>query len=281
MARSLEKPIPREDGLITPRVGDWSADKYNLIWLYDTLFSTGMKNKWQHRVYVDLYAAGGIARVKETNQLVYGSPLLALQVKDPFTKYIFCEEDPELLDALKRRARAIAPDADIEFIPGRCDDNVQRIRQAIPIATASNSVLTLCVADPFNLEMKFTTFASLAERFTDFLVLIMTMDANMNAPRYVSEKSRVDDLLCDSGWRDRWKVAESRGQPFRIFIADEFTACMKKLQYLPPPEMKTIRNTEKNSPMYKLALYSRSERAHYYWNEALKYSDEQLRLDLG
>jgi len=38
------------DGLITPDVGSWAETKYRLLALYDQLFSTGMKNKWDQRV---------------------------------------------------------------------------------------------------------------------------------------------------------------------------------------------------------------------------------------
>lgn len=40
-----------DDGLLTPEVGPWSDKKYRLIQYYAEMFSTGMKHKWDCRVY--------------------------------------------------------------------------------------------------------------------------------------------------------------------------------------------------------------------------------------
>ena len=54
MALSRENLLAEDDGLVSAEVGGWTEDKYRLIALYDELFSTGMKNHWDQRVYVDL-----------------------------------------------------------------------------------------------------------------------------------------------------------------------------------------------------------------------------------
>jgi hypothetical protein len=50
-----------DDGLECPPVGAWAEEKYRLVSLYDELFATGMKDKWDERVYIDLYAGAGFA----------------------------------------------------------------------------------------------------------------------------------------------------------------------------------------------------------------------------
>src|SRR5437867_2964503 len=92
-----------DDGLETAPVGSWAEEKYTIVALYDRLFSTGMKNKWDIRVYIDLYAGAGHVRVKGTKRILRGSPLIALSVPDRFDKYIFCEKSTKNLDALKKR----------------------------------------------------------------------------------------------------------------------------------------------------------------------------------
>ena len=98
-----EPQLGYDDGLPCPQVGSWSETKYRLVRLYDSLFATGMKFKWDRRVYVDLYAGAGYNRIRNTDKILIGSPLLALTVPDPFDKYIFCEKDEELLAALQVR----------------------------------------------------------------------------------------------------------------------------------------------------------------------------------
>src|SRR5215469_17044602 len=117
----MSTPAIAPDGLIAPEVGPWAESKYRHIELYDRLFSTGMKEKWQQRVYIDLYAGAGCSWIKSKGKFVNGSPLIALSVVDPFDKYIFCEEDPEKCEALRKRVFAIAPEAKVVFVQGNCD----------------------------------------------------------------------------------------------------------------------------------------------------------------
>jgi hypothetical protein len=111
-------PFANDDGLVAPEVGAWAADKHRLVSLYSTLFSSGMKTKWSKRTYVELYAGAGQSRVRGSSKLILGSPILALTLKDPFDKYVFCEEKKNNLDALKIRAERIAPKADISYVQG-------------------------------------------------------------------------------------------------------------------------------------------------------------------
>ena len=63
-----ENLFVENDGLPCPVVGSWAETKYRLLALYDELFSMGMKYKWDQRVYIDLYAGAGYARVKGTKK---------------------------------------------------------------------------------------------------------------------------------------------------------------------------------------------------------------------
>lgn len=273
-------PTPTADGLLTPEVGSWAEDKYNIVWLYDSLFSSGMKNKWDTRVYVDLYSGAGQVQVRGTSRLLYGSPLLALQVRDPFDKYVFCEEDPARFSALTTRARRIAPTADISFIEGNCDTHVSQILAGIPAASRDRTVLTFCFVDPFGIGIDFSTIRSLASRFTDFLVLLaLHMDANRNYENYVKEEStKIDQFLGNIAWRDEWKEAQLSGLGFPNFLAGAFSKSMQGLNYLPPPQRKSVRSDDKNLRLYDLALFSKSQRAYDFWEQVLKYHTDQIGL---
>ena len=80
-----------DDGLFCPEVGEWTEDKHNVVSLYSKLFSTGMKDKWDERVYIELYAGSGFAKVKQSSKVIAGSPIRAFALQHPFDKYIFCE----------------------------------------------------------------------------------------------------------------------------------------------------------------------------------------------
>jgi three-Cys-motif partner protein len=253
--------------------------KYRQIALYDGLFSTGMKNKWGKRVYVDLYAGAGYNRIKDTQTVLKGSPLIALAVSDPFDQYIFCERDEEKLEALKKRTKALAPAANVVFINGKCDECVEEILGAIPSHSISNKVLSLCMVDPYDFGFKFTTLGKLSERFMDFLILLaVEMDANRNYEHYVERNNtKIDEALGNTEWRARWKDPAMRREEFPHFLAEEVSKSMMTLNYLgrKPYDMKLVKFHGNNRGLYYLALFSRHKTAYEYWKEVLKYGTDQ------
>jgi three-Cys-motif partner protein len=281
---TYEPSIPaKDDGLFFGEVGSWAEDKHRLVGLYDSLFSTGMKNKWDSRVYIDLYAGPGLLKIRDTNKFIWGSPILALGVQDPFDKYIFCENDSDALNALNKRVAAHFPSANVEFVPGSCDKQVDRISHLIPKAARTHHVLSFCFVDPFDLSIQFSTIKRIAEHFVDFLFLLaLHMDANRNLATYLDTKNRkIDDFLEMPDWRERWmRLQEPKNFP--RFLAEMYAEQMQTLGYLPVEfdKMKQVRSDVKNLPLYHLALFSRHALAFEYWDDVLKYSTPQLRLDL-
>jgi three-Cys-motif partner protein len=271
-----------DDGRICPEVGAWTEDKHRLVSYYATLFSSGMRDKWDRRIYIELYAGAGHSKIRGTSRLIAGSPLLALTVKDPFDKYVFCEEDSEKRDALRARIIELAPNADVAYVPGDCNKHIAEILAQIPMGSKDNSVLSLCFADPFDISLKFETVRALSVRYVDFLVLLAVYsDANRAYRRYVMEDARkIDEFLGLTTWRDKWKIAEANAVPFPKFLAEEFALAMESLGYLPTPiyKMKRVRSDEKNLPLYYLALFSRHQLALQFWDDVLKYGTDQTSL---
>jgi hypothetical protein len=241
-----------------------------------------MKDKWDVRFYLDLYAGAGYNKIRGTSAILLGSPLLALAAEHPFNKYIFCEEDVQKLDVLRVRAKRMAPTADIAYVPGDCNAKLKEILKEIPHGSKQSTVLGLCLVDPYDLGIKFETLMALSNTYIDFLCLLaLHMDAGRNYQIYIEpESKKVDEFLGNVAWRERWKIAQRRGLEFPKFLATEFGETMKTLGYIPPPlyAMKEVRSDEKNLPLYHLALFSRSARAYDFWNEVLKYSTDQINM---
>jgi three-Cys-motif partner protein len=242
-----------------------------------------MKYKWDQRVYIDLYAGAGFGRIKGTKKILKGSPILALTVTNPFDKCIFCEESAELLEALKARVTRLAPQAQVAYIRGRCDSEIDQICREIPRGSLSNKVLSLCLVDPFDFGIKFETLRRLSGVYIDFVVLLaIGMDASRNYDHYVDGDSpKIDEALGNTEWRERWKAVGVRKSDFPQFLAAEFSMSMKSLDYLEQPlnRMRLVRSDERNLPLYYLALFSRSKTADKFWDEVLKYGDDQTAFD--
>ena len=119
----------------------------------------------------------------------------------------------------------------------------------------------------------------LSRVYIDFVVLLATgMDANRNYDHYVDgESPKIDEALGNTEWRERWKAAGLPRSRFGQFLASEFSKSMESLAYLPTPpdRMKLVRSDEKNLPLYYLALFSRNDTAHKFWDQVLKYGADQ------
>jgi three-Cys-motif partner protein len=183
------------------------------------------------------------------------------------------------------RAERIAPHADATYIPGSCDDKIDEILSAIPRASTSNRVLSLCLVDPFDFGIKFETIRKLSNGFVDFLVLLAVgMDANRNYDHYVDgNHPKIDQALGNKDWRERWKNYAGGRKRFREFLAAEFATSMASLGYLnvETHQMKLVRSDENNLPLYYLALFSRHSTAYQFWDEVLKYGTDQQSFNWG
>jgi three-Cys-motif partner protein len=284
---SLQSPSEyvTDDGLLAPEVRAWAEEKYRIVDLYDTLFSSGIKKKWDCRVYIDLFAAAGHAKIKGTNRIVRGSPLIALSVPDKFDKYIFCEKDQERLDALKSRVQSKYAAAKVEYVEGDCNSKVQEILDKIPPHSSTHKVLSFCFIDPYKIgDLQFQTVSALSEKFMDFLIILAVgMDATRNEAVYTDPKNhQIERFLGVADWRTRWNVARTQKVLFRHFLAKEYASQMQTLSYLPVPleKMKEVRSDDKNLPLYHLAFFSRHKLGYTFWDQVLKYSSDQQSLNL-
>jgi len=275
--------LAEADGLVTPTVRSWAKTKHRIVYEYNELFSRGMKKFWDQRIYIDLYSGAGKSKLKKTNKILYGSPLLSLKVPDPYDKYIFCDKEEEFIDALKTRVENEFTETNVSYVVGDCNERIDEIFRYIPQPSKSNRILTFCFVDPFSLKIKFSTFEKLSKRFVDFLVLLaFGMDGKRNINLYIKDNnSRIDDFLGLKNWRKRWKVAEQKGQNLVKFLADEFTNQMVKLGYRHEAinNFISIRSDEKNLPLYYLAFYSRHPKGYDFWKKVKKRNTNPTFFD--
>jgi three-Cys-motif partner protein len=271
-----------DDGLITPSIKSHTLEKYKVISYFLNIFSRSMKAKWNNRVYIDLFAGAGKSKVEGENKIVPGSPLIALGVKDKFDKYIFCERDISLCDALNTRVSSICAKSKFKIICGDTNQNIESILKEIPEYKKGNTCLSVCLVDPRGInDLKFETIKNLSNIFIDFLVLIPTnMDARRNESIYVEpDEIIVDTFLGDQNWRIEW--AEKKLSPnsdFGLFVLDYFGRKMRNLKYIynGPEDTKPIYLKSKNLPLYHLAYFSRDKIGSEFWNDTKEYTNPQM-----
>jgi len=268
-----------DDILITPEIGRWSEEKYTLLKYFVDIFSTGMKQKMNKRVFIDLFAGSGKAKFRGTNTIVGSSPFIALSVNDPFDKYIFCEKDINKLEALKERTREYFPNLNTVFIQGDCNSITNEIISEIP---TGKKILSFCFVDPFNIGIDFETIKQLStNRAMDFLILLaLGMDANRNRELYSSlETDRIDKFLGMRDWREKQDEDLEINNNFRRFLMRMYSSQMEKIGYLPDSlvKMEEVKHGKLN--LYHLAFFSKHKLGYKFWEQARKYGTNRLSLD--
>lgn len=270
-----------DDGLPIKEVGSWAISKYNLVGRYCDVFTRSMKNKWENLIYIDLFAGSGLSKIKATNQIVYASPLIALSLPTKFTKYIFCEKDEKLFNALSKRV-GVYEELDIELFHGDSNDLIDKIISRVPKFNKQNRGLSFGFVDPFSLNLNFNVIKKLSNTIRiDFLILLaLHMDANRNFKSYFEEEnSKIEIFLDDPDWRE-----DLRGNPisnyegFVRYLAKKYRINMESLQYQPTETFQQIRSDKKNLPLYYLAYFSRHSLGNKFWKEIQKYSSPQQNL---
>jgi len=270
------------DGLFVPEVGPWAENKYEILHHYNHMFATGMKNRFDNRVYIDLFSSAGIAQIRGTNRFVLTSSLIAMNLPDPYTQYIYCDIEEKCIEALSQRVEKYFPDKETNYIVGNCNEKMGEILTLLPKPSKSNTVLTFCVVDPFNLGINFETMKALNKYRMDFLILLSWMDASRNEYIYINPTNeRIDNFLGDKNWREKWTKLKKENYDFRKFLAEEYVQRMMTLGY-PGTAFKTlfpIRSTDKKLFLYHLAFFSKSEKGYDFWKKAIHGGPKQTSLD--
>ncbi|MEI6424876.1 MAG: three-Cys-motif partner protein TcmP, partial [Lentisphaerota bacterium] len=162
---------PQKHDILYTLVGSWSLKKYELVKNYARIFSTSMKNKWDCRVYIDLYAGAGYSKIRDNLKIVQASPLLAVDIPDRFDKYIFCEIDKEKIEALKVRVERDFKNIDANYINLDANASVDNVLNLIPAYSKNFKVLCFCFVDVYKAsDFNFKTIKRLSQRYMDFLI---------------------------------------------------------------------------------------------------------------
>ena len=250
---------------------------------FSHLFATGMKNIWQHRIYVDLFSGPGRVRFARGGPVFNSTPLIALTTRDPFDRYIFGDNDRRALMDLETRARRLAPDHDLRFVGGDANEVVDRVLAQVPRPSPHNRVLTFCVLDPFDISsLQFSTIKAIGSVFVDFFILVAShMDASRNWKVYQDPNNPTVDLfLGRSDWRDEWPKPEVCKDGFGPFIVGAFIESMRREKF-ELGMLEPVRLPRNNTPLYYLAGFSRNPRGVEFWRKAQKSADPEQQLPFG
>jgi len=92
--------LTASDGLLARGSGEWAKRKHHYLRNYCGITTVSMRNRFK-LVYLDVMAGPGRCKIEETGEEFPGSPLVALE--HDFAEYIFIEDDPASVEALRHR----------------------------------------------------------------------------------------------------------------------------------------------------------------------------------
>jgi three-Cys-motif partner protein len=270
-------PAIASDGLPARLTGVWVHDKNFYVERYLSIFSRGVSNKWAGKIsYLDLFAGPGRNIIRNTQEEVEGSPLLALKFN--FARYVFVDI-PEVLSTLRSRLVSHPKFSQISFVEGDCNAVIDEVLTALP-----PNYLTLAFIDPTGLQIRFSTIRRLVDnRKVDLLMTIQFgMGIRMNLPLYTkAEGEALSSFLGNSDWREDVNEGGSSSQVGRR-ILDRYLTRLRGLNYRTVQDREMdIRSDQNNLLLYIVVLASRHPLGEKFWREATKILPSgQRRLNL-
>lgn len=258
------------DGELTLTVGRWAKGKLFYIRRYCDVFNTGMKGKWVVRTYIDLFAGPGKCLIETTREEIDGSPLLALNCRVPFTHYFFNDVQPNVVNALRTRAKPYSS-ANMVFLSRDCNLAVEELLQKLP----SNS-LDFCFIDPFNWEIKFDSISKLTEKRR----MDLAITCHIGSIKRVADRppKELIDFFPDTSWKQEYEKAGVEGKLSGRVLLDAYGRGLRDLGYEEIKDYVLAVNNRK-VPLYYLIFASKHPRGADFWDKVAERSEVgQVRM---
>jgi three-Cys-motif partner protein len=263
-----------DDGLPLDEVGPWAKDKHELLRKYVDI-SRAVRRKFVQggggATYIDLYCGRGRAVIRDTEERIDGSPLVAFKCARErgvgFSKlYIADADEGKCRDAERRIVNA----GGIPIVEvGKAEQTAGKIAKLL-----SPHALHFVFLDPYNLEqLPFSVIESLAGfKHMDMLIHVSAQDLQRNLDSYaMSENGPLDRFA--PGWRNAVDLKQSKQGTRAEFIA-YWTSKIDALGLPPSEHAPLITGPIKNQRLYWLVLVSRHERAREFWDKVRNLSGQ-------
>ena len=231
-----------------------------------------MREKWQRRAYIDLFAGPGKCVDRKTGEIFLGSPLVALTTRYPFTQYWFVDNEQPNIEALSARCTASPYSDQVVCIHG--DSNVK----VLDIVKKLRGVpsLNLAFLDQEGLELKWNLVAALAEvERMDLIIHYPQMGINRLMPVLFESQSSndVDEFFGGQSWRNIFDRFRRHEESFlHRQLMDHYKERLAALGYqetLRDDEVghEPLMSNELRAPLYRLLFASKHKLGVEFWRK--------------
>lgn len=260
------------DGLRYRVVPLHTKEKHNLFKKFLDIVSNAMQNKWP-LVYVDLYSSNGKCVIRDTNEEINGSPLIALEYS--YQKYIFNDLEKDKIDELRQRIKKQFPDKESRCYFYSVDAN-SLFQELQKDRIIPDRHLITVFSDPNDLAPDYSTIKYISDNFRADILFHFSygMDLKRNLLTYEnSELSKLDGFIGDLGWRALSELNEPK-------VTKYYFKKLLELGYIgfsDNPDSRSVKNS-KGSILYYFLLLSKHPLAKKFYKAAMKYSSIQTDL---
>lgn len=171
----------------SPTVGPWAREKLDALGAYLSFFTTALKKHkaqatWlKGTTFVDAFAGAGRAKLRrrantpavenmlaalepppidaEAEQYIRGSPRVALELVNPFSRYVFIERDPSRIAELERLHEEYGGRHRIEVRQGDAGSELDALLKDVLGRPGHRAMVFL---DPFGMQISWATIERLA-----------------------------------------------------------------------------------------------------------------------
>ncbi len=256
-----------EDGLPLDQVGSWSLQKHELLRKYLDI-SRGVRTKFiggpGGASYVDLFCGTGRAVVRDSSEIVDGSPLLAFKcARDggaPFSQMHIADASPDKCRAAEQRLIRAGGSPTVYI--GVAEQTAKDV-----VAHLNPFGLHFIFLDPFNLQaLPFSVIKAFSRlKRVDMLIHVSAQDLQRNLGRYI--QSGDDRLECFApGWREAVRLDQSQ-RAIRAAILSHWASEITALGLPPAKHAELVSGPTKNQRLYWLVFVGRHQLASQFWDK--------------
>lgn len=251
------KYVTAPDGLPARVVGPWVSRKVQFVDNQTTIFATGMKNRWDRRAYVELFAGPGMSYDRVGREFLAGSAIRALERN--FTHYAFVDIDRRAVNALRERISIRGKSAEAPVFQMDCNAAVVSIHRVIPA-----DALTLAFVDPTSWQVRLSTIEALSkDRFVD---LLMTFHAGSMKRLAHIPSPALDAFFGTDEWRNAlaspwWERLE------RLLVL--YNRQLAQFGYRESWQHRVAVKNSRGVAMYQLVMFSRHARGVEFWQKSI------------
>ena len=255
------------DGLPVQCVGAWAKDKSHYITNYIEASHAARRDFLPPKgegggVFVDLFAGPGRKRVRESGEVIDGSPLIALSHgAAPFSDVVGCDIEAENAAALRARFQARGTRGQV--VEGDSNKKIDEVITLIPPLG-----LNLALVDPFGLSgLKFATFRRLGSiKRMDLIVHFPTGDIKRNLARDPEGTGALlDEALGTARWRGRRRDETDASELVETFVEE-----LAKLGYRGTGFFAPAIKNRTDVPLYHLVFASKNALGDKIWASVIR-----------